>query len=221
MTTAALALILALVPQPVVSTSGSPDPTPTGLHDIATVKSSPYCTSLVEHFNGALRPMVANDFALDRVDDDLTSIKDAFASIDYAQRFTTLRVKLISLVGGMQKRLPEMQSQVNALRSGEKLAKTPEDAAKLHALAEKLQQAYDKQFQLTNDLLSVAQGMMEYRILDGDHPINGYDEQTANMPADMKDVKSYLKFDGQRDVIRTAESDAADLAYDIATKNCT
>lgn len=225
MTRAALALILAFMvpPPPVVSTTGpvaTPSPADTGLRNIATVKSSPFCTSLVEHFNGALRPMVANDYALDRIDTQLTSLKDAFKSIDYAQQFTTLRVRLVQLVGDMQKRLPGLQDEVDRLRDGEALTKDPDEAKRLHGLAEKMQLAYNKQHQLTNDLLSVVQGMMAYRILDGDHPINGQDAETMAMPDEMKDIKSYLKFDGQRDVIRSAESDAADVAYDIASTKC-
>lgn len=225
MNLAAFALLLAVIPPQAVSTagpSGSPSPAASAapLHTIATVKSSPYCSSLVTHFNGAMRPMIANDYALDRVDDQLVDLKSLFKSLDYAQKYTTVRVKLVGLVGDMQKRLPPLQTEINDLRDGEKLTNDPADAKKMHALAEKMQLAYNKQYQLTNDLLSLAQGMMDYNQLAGYHPLNGQDAETLAMPDDMKDMKSYLKFDGQRDVIRSAESDAGDIAYDIATTVC-
>jgi hypothetical protein len=225
MNLAAFALLLAVIPPQVVSTAGpssSPSPASSAapLHTIATVKSNPYCTSLVTHFNGAMRPMIANDYSLDRVDDQLIDLKSVFSGLDYAQHYTTIRVKLVKLVGEMQKRLPPLQTEVNNLRNGEKLTTDPVEAKKMHALAEKMQLAYNKQFQLTNDLLSLAQGMMDFNQLAGDHPLNGQDAATEAMPEDMKDMKSFLKFDGQRDVIRSAESDAGDIAYDIATTSC-
>ena len=225
MNLAAFALLLAVIPPPVVSTAGpssspSPSASSTPLRTIATVKSNAYCTSLVTHFNGAMRPMVANDFALDRVDDQLIDLKSVFNGPNYGQKYTTVRVKLVGLVGDIQKRLPPLQAEVNKLREGEKLTSDPTEAKKMHALAEKMQQAYNKQFQLANDLLGLAQGMMGFNQLSGDHPINGQDALTQSMPDDMKDMKSYLKFDGQRDVIRSAESDAGDIAYDIATTSC-
>ncbi len=224
MNLAATMLILALIPPPVVSTAGpasSPSPDAgSSLHVIATVKSNPYCTAMVDHFNGALRPMIANDYALDRVDDQLIDLKSVWNGPNYAQKFTTVRVKLVTLVGDMQKRLPVLQDEINKLRQSEALTKDPVEAKKNHQLAEKMQLAYDKQFQLTNDLLALAQNMMRYNQFEGVHPLNGQDSETESMPDDMKDMKSYLKFDGQRDVIRSAESDAGDIAYDIATTNC-
>jgi len=226
MNLAAFALLLAVIPPPVVSTSsgptGSPSPAASAapLHTIVTVKANPYCTSLVTHFNGAMRPLVANDYSLDRVDDQLIDLKSVFNGLDYAQHYTTIRVKLVKLVGEMQKRLPPLQAEVNSLRDGEKLTTDPVEAKKMHALAEKMQLAYNKQMQLTNDLLALAQGMMDFNQLGGYHPLNGQDAATQAMPEDMKDMKSFLKFDGQRDVIRSAESDAGDIAYDIATTSC-
>ncbi|MDQ2991449.1 MAG: hypothetical protein M3R30_01340 [Candidatus Eremiobacteraeota bacterium] len=212
-----------MIPPSVVSTAGpisSPSPDAGSLHVIATVKSNPYCSSMVNHFNGALRPMIANDYALDRVDDQLVDLKHVFDGPNYGQKFTTIRVKLVALVGDMQKRLPVLQDEVNKLRQGEALTKDPVEAKKNHQLAEKMQLAYNKQNQLTNDLLALAQSMMQYNQFEGEHPINGQDSQTLAMPDEMKDMKSYLKFDGQRDVIRAAESDAGEIAYDIATTNC-
>ena len=206
-------------PAIVVSTSsgptGSPSPAASSapLHTIVTVKANPYCASLVTHFNGAMRPLIANDFSLDRVDDQLIDLKSVFNGLDYAQHYTTIRVKLVKLVGEMQKRLPPLQAEINSLRDGEKLTNDPAEAKKTHALAEKMQLAYNKQMQLTNDLLALAQGMMDFNQLSGDHPLNGQDAQTQAC-RDMKDVKSFLKFDGQRGV-SSAESDTGDIAYDM------
>jgi hypothetical protein len=217
----AMLLALALPPPAVSAPSASPSPAPTPLKTIATVKSnSPYCSSLLEHFNGAIAPMIASDRTLDQVNDQLIDLKSVFDGPNYAQKFTIMRPKLVKYVGELQKNLTVMQNEVNKLRAGEKLTTDPQEAAKMHQLGEKMQLAYNKQMQLASDLLGVVQGMMQYNVFEGDHPIGGHDAADLSMPADMKDIKSYLKFDGQRDVIADAESKAGDLAYDIAEKSC-
>lgn len=40
-------------------------------------------------------------------------------------------------------------------------------------------------------------------------------------PADARNIKSYLRFNGQRDVIATNEDKAADIAIATAEKYCT
>jgi hypothetical protein len=221
----AAALALALMvpvpgsgPAPAPRPSGSPNPAP--LKTIVTVRSNPFCTSLVTHFNLSVQPMVANDATLDQVDTQLVDLKAIFASPDYVQQFYKFRTKLGLFVEQMQKRLPPMQQQINQLRDGEKLADNPADAKRIHALAEKMQLAYNKQMQLVTDLYGVVQGSMDYQPLDAPHPLNGQDPEELARPADEKDLKSYLRFDGQRDVISQSEEAAGDIAYDVATTRC-
>ena len=46
------------------------------------------------------------------------------------------------------------------------------------------------------------------------------DLENETLPADMKNIKSYLRYDGQRQAIADAEANAVDIAYDIATNRC-
>ncbi len=210
----ALAILLAAAAPP----SPSPSPEAT-LRTIASVRSTPYCTSLANHFNGTVAPMLANDRTLDGVSVQLDDINSVFTKPDYQIRYADERAKLIRYVGDLQKNLPYMQQQINALRSGERLTKDADQAKAIHMLAEKLQLAYNKQYQLSQDLLGVARAMMDFK---PGPDANSYENQLAEQskPAEMRDVKSYLKFNGQRDVIADAEDKSADLALGIAGKYC-
>ncbi len=214
---------LALTFAAALGSSPSPSPSPSpgaGLKTIATVKSSPFCTSLVEHFNGAARPMIANDFTLAHVNTGLESLADIFRSPDYAQQFVQWRVALMHDVGTMEDRLAVEQTEINNLRAGEKLTTDPAQAQSTHMIAEKMQEAYDHQRQLVIDLQGVVHGAMQYDVLDKDHPLLGETQESLAEPAEMKDLKSYLKFDGQRDVIAQSENAAGDIAYNVADNHC-
>jgi len=222
---AVVAVILAAL-IPVSSGSPGPSPSPGGtpvpssLKTIVTVRSTPFCTSLAQHFNLAAQPMLANDATLDQVNVQLVDLKEVFASPDYVQKFYQFRLRLGQFVTAMQKRLPGMQDQINQLRDGEKLADNPSDAKQVHQTAEKMQLAYNKQMQLTTDLLGIVQGSMDYNPIDHPHPLGGETPAEEALPADMKDLKSYLRFDGQRDVVTQAENAAGDIAYDLITSRC-
>ncbi len=60
---------------------------------------------------------------------------------------------------------------------------------RLHIVAEKLQQAYDKQAQLAADLTGVTQTMMSY---NPPADIDPFQEELneQSMPADMRNIKS-------------------------------
>jgi len=174
---------------------------------------------MATHFNGTVTPMLANDRTLDLVNVQLDDINAVFTKPDYQIRYAGERAKLVKYVGDLQKNLPFMQDQINSLRHGEQLTKDAQQARDIHQLAEKLQLAYNKQYQLSADLLGVAQAMMQYRP-SGDADSFANQMQTLNMPAEMRDIKSYLKFNGQRDVIADAEDKSADMALDIVSKYC-
>ena len=164
--------------------------------------------------------MLANDRTLDAVDPQLVNLNDVFNHADYQIRYSDVRVKLMKYVADIDKNLPFMQAQINQLRQGETLSKDPQDAKDLHHIAEKLQLAYNKQLQLATDLTGVIHAMMDY------HPAGDADSfqnelSTAELPPEMRDIKSYLRFDGQRDVIDQSENAAADSAITLVQRRCT
>lgn len=197
----------------------SPSSAPSQLKTIATVRSTPFCSSIAQHFNAAVAPMLDNDRFLDQVDTQLIDLNDVFKHGDYQIRFSNVRIKLIKYVADIQKNLPFMQQQINQLRQGETLTKSTQDAHDIHQVAEKLQLAYNKQMQLATDLTGVIHAMMDYQP-QGDADSFQNQMQTAEMPQDMRDIKSYLRFDGQRDVINQSENAAADSAITLVERTC-
>lgn len=206
----------------------NPTPTPTAspaaaggsqLKTIATVRSTPFCSSIAQHFNAAVQPMLANDQSFDQVDTQLVDLNEVFKHGDYQIRYSNIRIKLMKYVGDIQKSLPFMQQQINELRKGETLTKDARDAHDIHQVAEKLQLAYNKQMQLATDLTGVIHAMMDYQP-QGDASSFQNQLQTAEMPQNMRDIKSYLRFDGQRDVINQSENAAADSAIDLVERTC-
>ncbi len=198
----------------------SPSPTPASqLKTIANVRATPFCNAIAQHFNAAVQPMLANDRDFDQVDTQLVDLNDVFHHPDYQIRYANIRVKLMKYVNDIESSLPSIQRQINQLREGENLTKDPEEAKQLHHVAEKLQLAYNKQYQLSTDLTGIYQTMMSYQPpSDLDIAQNELAEQS--MPRDMKDVKSYLRFNGQRDIIDQSENAAADSALTLVETHC-
>jgi hypothetical protein len=203
-------------PIPTPSTSPAPG---SQLKTIATVRSTPFCTSIAQHFNAAVAPMLSNDRTLTLIDPQLVGLNDVFNHGDYQIRYSNIRIKLMKYVGDIQKNLPFMQQQINQLRQGEMLTTDKQDAHDIHQIAEKLQLAYNKQMQLATDLTGVIHAMMDYQPR-GD--ADSYQNQLAasQMPQEMRDIKSYLRFDGQRDVIDQSENAAADSAISLVEHTC-
>ncbi|MGR4065439.1 MAG: hypothetical protein ACLQPV_08320 [Vulcanimicrobiaceae bacterium] len=203
--------------------TSSPGPSPQAssqpLKTIVTVKSSAYCTALGLHFNGAYQPMHYNDVTIARAGVALDDINTLFSKPDYVNRFVAVRANLTKHVGMLLDSLPHEQDEINKLREGEKVAPDPQAAQQMHDTADQLQRAWDKQHQLAIDLQGIVQSMMQYNIF-ADQPLGANDIQNATLPADMKDIKSYLRFNGQRQAIADAEANAVDIAYDIATNRC-
>lgn len=164
-------------------------------------------------------PMLVNDRDLDKVDTHLVDLNDVFHHADYQIRYAGLRVKLMQRVDDIRKSLPFIQTQINQLRQGENLTKDAQASKQLHMVAEKLQQAYNKQYQLATDLTGVVQTMMSYTP-PNDIDVSQEELAEQSMPRDMKDIKSYLRFDGQRDVIDQSESAAADSAISLVESTC-
>ncbi len=163
--------------------------------------------------------MIANDRTLDLVDPQLAGLTDVFHHPDYQIRYSGVRAKLVKYVADLQNSLPAMQQEINRLRQGQTLTKDQQDARDMHQIAEKLQLAYNKQMQLTIDLGGVVRAMMDYQP-PADLDVSGQELAEAQMPQDMRDIKTYLRFDGQRDVIDQAENAAADSAITLAERRC-
>lgn len=187
---------------------------------IITVISSPYCNSLAEHFNDALVPMLANDRTLDGVSVQLDDINTLFNEPNYVQRFLHVRDALGRQETELNDSLALIQRQINELREGARLTTDAQAAAQVHDAAQDLQAAYDKQRQLAIDLQGMYQAMLDYAINRVHPALGGFDPREMALPADARDVKSYLRFNGQRDVIDRNEDKATDIALAAAETNC-
>ncbi len=208
---------------PVTAPTASPGPSasPRELKTIVTVVSSPYCNALAEHFNGALVPMLGNDRVFNGVSVQLDDMNAMFEYPDYANRFLTLRTKIVKESDSLVKSLRPIRDQIDQLRQAALQSGDPAAAAQMRDAASQLQDAYNHQFQLSTDLTSLAQSMLQYDVLAHPHPLGGWTPQEQAMPADEKNIKVYLHFDKQRTSIDTSEDRAVDIAYAIAQTRCT
>jgi len=223
----ALSLILAIITTPALAPA--PSPTPAGsaaepLKEIGSVRSTPYCTSFYTHFNAVVRPLLENDFTLDRVSISLDNVNTLFSKIDWDQQFYDERLRLERYVQSMQQKNVEIQREINLLREGQTLSSDPEKTSELHLLAQELQRALDKQKQMSTDAFGIVQGMIDYEDLHPatltGRPIGGISLQDLQLPKDAKDIKSYLRFDGMRDRLHDAEVMSAQHAQNVLEKYC-
>jgi hypothetical protein len=211
------ALIAVIAPPPSPSAT-SPSARP--LKTIITVISTPYCNSLANHFNAALVPMLGNDRTLDAASVQLDNLNELFSELNYEQRFLQVRDRLGKQVTALMTSLDEIQSQINQLRAGSRLSSDPQAQAQVHQAAADLQTAYDKQRQLSIDLQGMYQAMLRYPIQRVHPALGGFSPAEMALPADAKNVKSYLKFDSQRATIDDHEDKAVDIAYTAVEANC-
>jgi hypothetical protein len=212
--------LLSLLPAILAVVTPTPSPTPRALKTIITVVSSPYCKSLAEHFNGALVPMLANDRTLDGVSVQLDDLNTLFSQPDYVERFVHVRDVLGKQETQLNDSLAAIQREINELRDADHLTTDKEAAAEVHQAAQDLQAAYDKQRQLSIDLQGMYEAMLDYPITRVHPALGGFDQQEMRMPADERDVKSYLRFKGQRDIIAINEDKATDIALATAQTYC-
>ncbi len=211
------ALLAIIIPPP------SPGATPASarpLKTIITVVSTPYCNSLADHFNAALVPMLGNDRTLDRTSVQLDNLNELFNEPNYEQRFLQVRDRLGKEVMALMSSLDAIQSEINQLRNGSRLTNDAQAAAQVHQAAQELQTAYDKQRQLSIDLQGMYRAMLTYPIQRVHPALGGFSPAEMAMPADAKDVKSYLKFNSQRVIINDSEDKAVDIAYTAVQANC-
>jgi hypothetical protein len=211
-----LVFLLALLPSPAPSPSARAVP-----KTIITVVSSPYCKSLADHFNGALVPMLANDRTLDGVSVQLDNLNTLFSQPDYVEQFLHTRDQLGREETALNQSLADIQSEINQLRDGAKLTTDAQAASQVHDAAADLQTAYDHQRQLAIDLQGMYEAMLQYPITRVHPAMGNFDAANMFLPSSERDVRSYLRFSGQRDIIANNENNAADKALDAATTNCT
>ncbi len=198
----------------------APSPTPAVPKTIITVISSPYCNSLGSHFNGALLPMLANDRVLDGVSVQLDDFNVMFNQPNYVQQFLHIRDTLGRQETELNQSLAGIQREVNQLREGAALTTDPQAAAEVRQAAGDLQAAYDKQRQLSIDLQNMYEALLQTNPNRFHPTLGGFDPQDMAAPADARNIKSYLRFNGQRDVIAINEDKAADIAIATAEKYC-
>ncbi len=195
-------------------------PAPRVPKTIITVISSPYCRSLAEHFNDALVPMLGNDRTLDGVSVQLDDFNTMFSSPNYVQQFLHIRDALGRQETELTESLAAIQREINALRDGSRLTADPQAAAQIHEAAQELQTAYDHQRQLSIDVQSLYESMLRTNPNRFHPTLGGFDPEDMAAPADARNVKSYLRFNGQRDVISTNEDKASDVALNAAQTYC-
>lgn len=198
----------------------TPSPTPREPKTIITVISSPYCKSLATHFNDALVPMLANDRTLDGVSVQLDDFNTMFDAPNYVQQFLHIRDALGRQETELNQSMAAIQREINELRDGSHLTTDPAAAAQIHEAAQELQTAYDHQRQLSIDVQSLYESMLRTNPNRFHPTLGGFDPQDMVAPPDARNIKSYLRFNGQRDVIATNEDKAADVALAAAQTYC-
>lgn len=207
-------MLAAVLPAPASS------PTPHPPKTIITVTSSPYCRSLAEHFNNALVPMMANDRTLDGVSVQLDDMNTMFEGPNYVQEFLNIRQTIGRQETVLNRSLSEIQREINALREGGRLSTDPQAQSDMHDAAQDLQAAYDKQRQLAIDLQNLYITLLRYNPNRLNPTLGGFDPQDMAAPEASRNIKSYLRFDGQRDIIAINEGKATDVALTAANNYC-
>jgi hypothetical protein len=201
----------------------APSATPGVPKTIIIVTSSPYCKSLGTHFNDALVPMLANDHDFELVGVQLDALNQIYSdpSPNYQQEYLQARDVIGREEEIVNNSLAAIQAEINALRQGSALTTDATAAAEVHLAAQDLQTAYDHQRQLAIDLQNLHHFMIEYPLSRVRPAMGGFSQQEMDAPEAARDVKTYLHFDAQRDIVNVNESRAADTAIDAAEKYCT
>lgn len=216
----ALSILVALAS--VGSPTPAPSPSTPPLKEIGSVRSTPYCSAFYGHFNAAVRPMLQNDIALDRIDVSLQHQNKLFKDLNYEQEFMDERLVMEKNVQTLIENNGLIQKEVNDLRKGQTMTTDKEQAHEIHMLAQELQRALDKQKQLQVDLLSVVHVMMEYDFMKQPTAQEKMNQTLDDLsePPDMLDIKKVMRFNGMRDRLHDAEGMAAGHASTILQKYC-
>jgi hypothetical protein len=200
----------------------APSTSPGVPRTIITVKSSPYCNSLATHFNNALVPMLANDRDFQKVGIQLDDLNQVFTDPgpNYQQEYLHARDMIGKQEEIVNNSLSAIQAEINALRQASALTTDPDASAQVHLAAQNLQTAYDHQRQLAIDLQELHHFMLSYPLSRVRPAMGGFSQQDMNAPEAERNIKTYLHFDPQVDIISINEGRAADVALGIADKYC-
>ena len=150
----------------------------------------------------------------------LDDFNTMFNAPNYVQQFLHIRDALGRQETELTESLAAIQREINELRDGSRLTSDPQAVAQIHEAAQELQTAYDHQRQLSIDVQSLYQSMLRTNPNRFHPTLGGFDPQDMAAPADARNIKSYLRFNGQRDVISTHEDKAADVALNAAQTYC-
>ncbi|MBV9232482.1 MAG: hypothetical protein JO030_00450 [Candidatus Eremiobacteraeota bacterium] len=207
------AALLALLPTP------APTERPP-LKTIITVISSPYCNALVNHFNGALVPMLGNDRAIEVISVQLDDLDKLFNDPNFAQEFVDVRTNLLHQESKVNESLAGIEAEIHALGEAAKLTTDAQAQADIKDATIQLHTAWARQRELAIDLHHMYQEMMSYPIERVNDSPGGFSPEEMREPAEMKDIKSYLRFNTQVKIIANAEDKAVDIAYNTAQTYC-
>jgi hypothetical protein len=150
----------------------------------------------------------------------LDDVNTMFEGPNYVQQFLHIRDALGRQETALNDSLAAIQREINDLRNGSTLTTDKQATAQVQAAAQELQTAYDHQRQLAIDLQNLYETLLRYNPQRLHPTLGGFDPQDMAAPADAKDIKSYLRFNGQRDVIATNEDKATDVALATAQTYC-
>ncbi|MBV8198211.1 MAG: hypothetical protein JO263_08750 [Candidatus Eremiobacteraeota bacterium] len=207
------AALLALLPSP------APTERPP-LKTIITVISSPYCNALVNHFNNALVPMLGNDRAIEVISVQLDQINQLFSDPNYQQEFVDVRTRLLHQESKINESLSAIEAEINALRDAASLTTDSQAQAEIKDAAIQLHTAWARQRELAIDLHHMYQEMTQFPIEQASNDPGGFGKEDMLEPPEMKNIKSYFRFDTQVKIIANSEDKAVDIAYTAAQSYC-
>jgi hypothetical protein len=229
------ALTLAVEPPPVAAESpapevATPEAAPTAkvpLKEIGRIRATTaFCRGFVTHFNNSAVAILSNDAQISYIGFTLGGLEKDFRAFDNEARLHDDRIKLLAYVKLLASQLGPLQDEINDLRRTAALTTDPVKAQEARDVAAALQQAYNRQRQVSLDTQNVVWALIEAtagktntrtnRSIPGP---NAVDNNLSFSPSDMRDVKSYMKFQKQLDRIGDAESDAARRA-DTVVEGC-
>jgi hypothetical protein len=222
----AAAFTLAVEPPPAPAVSAAPetvvtpDAAPTSkvpLKEIGRIRATTaFCRGFVTHFNNSAVAILSNDAQISYIDFTLGGLEKHFRAFNNDALLHDDRIKLLAYVKLLASQLGPLQDEINQVRRTAALTTDPAKAKEARDVAASLQQAYNHQRQVSLDtqnlvwaLIDSTAGKTNTRTNRSIPGPNAVDNNMAFSPPEMRDVKSYLKFQKQLDTIGDAESDAA------------
>lgn len=155
------ATLAPLAPLGIDDAAAAPLPESGGVKVLGHIYANALCRTFVEHYNAAAVTILDNDQQIATIDDTLDRLQREYNERDGALRVAEDRVKLVDAVKGMMTSIPTEQREVNELIRQARETKDPERKASLQQSASSLQRTVDRQRAVANDMLNVAQVLMD------------------------------------------------------------